>query len=345
MNIARPHLLSGLLATYLLGTASSAVAQNQGPIIDAIVADQTVASGGSLTFDLNNFFSDPDVESAIQFQTAYGTIQAALFDSAMPITVGNFKNYVQQSGASGGGFTGQGPSGTGETFFHRSPGTGFVVQAGSFYSEADGTLGTIPTDAPIPLETSLSSPQNLRGTLAMARTSSPNSATSGFYINTSDNGFLDYADTANPGYAVFGRILGNGMTAVDQVDSLPTQNLGGAYSTLPFDDQNNDSVVDAPDDLATITSMAIIEALGYGITSDNPTLVSSTMLDDRQVRFDFASGQTGTAEITITAQDLEGASIFQKFLFRVTPVPEPSSAFLVAISLTLGILRRRRTGI
>jgi len=298
--------------------------QNLAPIVSNPVSDMSVISGTSLSLDLNAIFSDPDVESAVVINTVFGRIYSALYATEMPVTVRNFLGYVEQTHPSGGGYTGQGASGTGETFFHRSPGTGFVIQAGSFYTDADGAVEDITTDAPIALETSATSPKNFRGTFAMARTTVPDSATSGFYINTSDNNNLDYVDAARPGYAVFGRVLGNGMAIVDQIDNLPTANLEGPFSALPVNDLNGNSTIDFPDDLATISEVSIINPLAYSIRVDDPTLVTPTLLEDGNVRFDFTAGRSGSTTVTLTATDLEGASTEHRFLFSVSDPTDPT---------------------
>jgi peptidyl-prolyl cis-trans isomerase A (cyclophilin A) len=82
-----------------------------------------------------------------------------------------------------------------------------------------------PTRAPIPLE-SRNGLQNLRGTVAMARTSDPNSATAQFFINTVDNAFLDQANSRDGnGYTVFGKVV-EGMDVVDKIKDVPTATRG-----------------------------------------------------------------------------------------------------------------------
>ena len=122
--------------------------------------------------------------------------------AAAPITVNNFLSYVNN------GFYQN-------TLFHRVI-SGFVIQGGGY------TTGLVKKDGqkdPIVLESN-NGLTNLRGTVAMARTNDPNSATSEFFINHADNGFLNYS-TTNPGYAVFGKVI-QGMDVVDLIASKPT---------------------------------------------------------------------------------------------------------------------------
>jgi cyclophilin family peptidyl-prolyl cis-trans isomerase len=94
--------------------------------------------------------------------------------------------------------------------------------------------------APIALE-SQNGLSNLRGTLAMARTDVPNSATSEFYVNLVDNLFLDYRDSANPGYAVFGTVV-QGLGVVDGIASQPTGTVSGTPN-VPLSDVTITSAV------------------------------------------------------------------------------------------------------
>jgi cyclophilin family peptidyl-prolyl cis-trans isomerase len=104
---------------------------------------------------------------------------------------------------------------------------GFVIQGGGF----DAKMTQKPTRAPIPNEAS-NGLKNERGTLAMARTMDPNSATSQFYINLSDNGpALNYAGPDRPGYAVFGKVV-QGMDVIDLIAKVQTGNVG-SYRDVP----------------------------------------------------------------------------------------------------------------
>jgi peptidyl-prolyl cis-trans isomerase A (cyclophilin A) len=98
---------------------------------------------------------------------------------------------------------------------------GFMIQGGGFKAD----MNERPTQAPIPLE-SRNGLSNVRGTLAMARTSVPDSATAQFFINLGDNVFLDQAKSRDgQGYAVFGRVV-QGMEVVDQIRKVATTSKG-----------------------------------------------------------------------------------------------------------------------
>jgi len=145
----------------------------------------------------------------VSLVTSAGNMLLELDPAKAPVSVNNFLGYVRQ-----GFYT--------NTLFHRVI-AGFVVQGGGYTT---GLVKKAGQAAPIALE-SQNGLSNLRGTLAMARTDVPNSATSEFYVNLVDNLFLDYRDSANPGYAVFGTVV-QGMGVVDAIASQPTGTVNGA---------------------------------------------------------------------------------------------------------------------
>lgn len=152
---------------------------------------------------------------SVQMTTTMGEVLLELDPEKAPGTVGNFLEYVDEGFYAG-------------TIFHRVM-TNFVIQGGGFTEEMTGRT---PTHPPIPLE-SANGLKNVRGTIAMARTSDPNSATTQFFINLKDNTALDYrADlpSAN-GYAVFGRVI-QGMDVVDSIADVETH-TDGAHQNVP----------------------------------------------------------------------------------------------------------------
>ncbi len=139
----------------------------------------------------------------VQITTNKGNIIVELNQEKAPITVTNFLSYVDE------GFYNN-------TIFHRVI-DGFMIQGGGFTE--NGTQKK--TKAPIKLESN-NGLHNKRGTIAMARTNIPDSATAQFFINTVDNDFLDY-QAGNPGYAVFGNVV-EGMNVVDAITKVQTGN-------------------------------------------------------------------------------------------------------------------------
>ena len=141
----------------------------------------------------------------VDMKTSMGTIEIELYDDQAPISAKNFENYVKSNFYSG-------------TIFHRVI-PGFMIQGGGM----DVNMIEKTTKAPIVNEAS-NGLKNNRGTLAMARTSDPNSATSQFFINVADNNFLNRS-AMDAGYAVFGKVT-KGMDIVDKIVKVPTGNYG-----------------------------------------------------------------------------------------------------------------------
>ena len=140
-----------------------------------------------------------------QGRTSFGTITVALDAEKAPVTVKNFLSYVRSGHYDG-------------TVFHRVMGN-FMIQGGGFTPE----LEEKPTQAPIRNE-ARNGLRNSRGTIAMARTSDPNSATSQFFINLKDNHMLDFG-IGGAGYAVFGEVV-EGMDVVERIAAVPTTSRG-----------------------------------------------------------------------------------------------------------------------
>jgi len=148
--------------------------------------------------------------------TSKGNIVMALNADQVPTTVDNFLSYV-----SSGFYQG--------TLFHRVI-AGFVVQGGGYTKSLVKKTGQL---APIVLETNKGL-LNTRSTVAMARTNVPDSATSEFFVNLVDNPALDYQSEANPGYAVFGKVV-QGMDVVDKIAAVPTATSNG-FADVPISD-------------------------------------------------------------------------------------------------------------
>ena len=154
------------------------------------------------------------VAQKVNLSTNLGDIVIELNAAKAPKSVDNFLQYVKAGQYDG-------------TVFHRVI-ENFMIQGGGFSPE----LKEKPTRAPIPLE-ARNGLSNSRGTLAMARTSDPNSATAQFFINVQDNAFLDAAKSPDGnGYAVFGKVV-SGMDVVDRIRVVQTGNRG-PYQNVPL---------------------------------------------------------------------------------------------------------------
>jgi cyclophilin family peptidyl-prolyl cis-trans isomerase len=143
----------------------------------------------------------------VEMKTSLGTIELALDSEKAPASVANFVQYARDGYYDG-------------TIFHRVI-KGFMIQGGGFTAD----MKKKDTRAPIKNEAK-NGLKNKRGTIAMARTSDPHSATAQFFINHKDNDFLDYPGQDGWGYAVFGEVTA-GMEVVDKIASQPTGIKGG----------------------------------------------------------------------------------------------------------------------
>ena len=160
----------------------------------------------------------------ISIKTNHGDISVELFDEKAPISCENFRQYVADGFYAG-------------TIFHRVI-PNFMIQCGGM----DAEMTSKPTRDPIKNEAD-NGEVNVRGTLAMARTSVVDSATAQFFINLRDNDFLNHGGR-DFGYAVFGRVT-DGMDVVDAIAAVPTGNKAGHQ--------------DVPVEAVTITEVAIDE--------------------------------------------------------------------------------------
>jgi len=150
----------------------------------------------------------PALAQKVRLATSLGDIVVELDAEKAPKTVDNFLQYVKAGHYDG-------------TIFHRVI-ENFMIQGGGMKPD----MSEKATRAPVPLE-SRSGLSNVRGTLAMARTMDPNSATAQFFINVKDNAFLDQPNARDGnGYAVFGKVVA-GMDVVDKIKVVPVADKGG----------------------------------------------------------------------------------------------------------------------
>ena len=183
-------MLRSLLAVFALATTGPVAAQ------DAKPAPKTESKPAA---------ESPAANPRVLLKTSMGDITIELFQKEAPVSTRNFLAYVDKKFYDG-------------TIFHRVI-NGFMIQGGGFDKDMrqKGTLDSIENEA-------TNGMKNKRGTLAMARTGDPHSATSQFFINVVDNPALDFtspADGRTWGYAVFGQVI-EGMDVVDAIKAVPT---------------------------------------------------------------------------------------------------------------------------
>jgi cyclophilin family peptidyl-prolyl cis-trans isomerase len=173
-----------------------------------------------------------DAHPRVLLRTSEGDIVIELDRDKAPLSVDNFLGYVERGFYNG-------------TIFHRSI-KGFMVQGGGFTADYERK----PTGAAIKNEAD-NGLHNTRGTVAMARTADPDSATAQFFINTVDNPHLDFHSRTETGwgYAVFGKVV-EGMDVVDRIQEIPTSN-GGPFPR------------DVPRKTVTIESATLLPKAGH----------------------------------------------------------------------------------
>ncbi|QSX38234.1 peptidylprolyl isomerase [Shewanella sedimentimangrovi] len=194
-------------------------------IIGLALSVNLVACGGGSDSPAPEVPETPAVfkaDACYLMSTNMGDIELAIDMTNTPLSGKNFKQYVDKGFYNG-------------TLFHRAV-NNFVIQGGGFTTG----LQAKATDSPIKNEARVGF-SNDRGTLAMARTSAPDSATSQFFINVLDNPQLDYS-ASNYGYAVFGKVI-SGMEVVDQISITPVHSVNG-FSNVPVDDVLIESVTE-----------------------------------------------------------------------------------------------------
>jgi cyclophilin family peptidyl-prolyl cis-trans isomerase len=156
----------------------------------------------------------------VVIDTSKGQVKVELYPDKAPLTVKNFLDYVDAKHYDG-------------TIFHRvigkeNSGKDFMIQGGGF----DADLKEKPTKGGVKNEAG-NGLSNARGTLAMARTPDPDSATAQFFVNVADNKFLDRGQADPSGYTVFGRVI-EGMDVVDQIKAVKTGRKG-RYDDVPLE--------------------------------------------------------------------------------------------------------------
>ena len=242
-----------------------------------------------------------------------------------PATAANFLSYVD-----GGHYQ--------NTFIHRSV-PGFVVQGGGFKVTAGSPIkiDNVTQFAAVvnePKPGGTTAPNNVRGTIAMAKLGSdPNSATNQFFFNLADNS--ENLDNQNGGFTTFGRVLGNGMAAVDAMaavprfgydspfDTVPLRNVPGANpSTVPaFTNPAVDTTKLTADQFVKFPQIVRVGELVYTATSSSPALVAPVIRPDGSLRLKYAPGAFGTAVVTVRATSVFDATKFVEDALSVTVAP------------------------
>lgn len=211
---------------------------------------------GQFSFLFVVMFSTFSQATTVQFQTVLGDFEVNLYDETTVKTVDNFLAYVEDGAYS-------------DNVIHRAV-DGFIVQGGGFTYDGDLPLEPVSTASAVENEPLYS---NVRGTIAMAKLgSSPNSATSQWFINLSDNSAN--LDVQNGGFTVFGQVTGNGMAIVDAMAALTDFNLGTAFTSMPLRDYSAEDFANEvdpdEDNLVLVYDIVVLDAAEDTAASLNP---------------------------------------------------------------------------
>lgn len=326
IRLSISRCVGALLLLCWLALTLPAAAQNVAPVVSTPLPVVAAVSGTTVgAINLNTYFTDPDVAgTAVRLSMVYSTgtnaavivtgthtIDIALYDTAAPITVANFLTYVTSKDYDG-------------SFLHRSV-PGFIIQGGGFnvvYTSTSASISTVTQRAAITNEYSPTR-SNIAGTVAMAKLGSdPNSATNQWFINLADNS--SNLDNQNGGFTVFGRVVGNGMTVAHQIEALPVFDLSaylgnGAFNNFPLGGRAATDVSSSVtlNQLVWVNTARVIPALTYSATSSNTSVVTPAVSGSGTLS--LLTNRVGSALVTVTATDLDGASVLGSFTVNVAP--------------------------
>lgn len=284
------------------------------PTVKSIIGNFSATSAdANATTLLSGIFDDNSIgSSSVTFKILKGAtaVDATLnlFDKDAPLTVANFLNYLDRYAAQGG------------TVFHRlhlENGLEIIQGGGYTFNASTVMLDQINSDAPIANEYS-DVHQNTNGTIAMARTSDPNSATSEFFFNFKDTNASTLNASNSGGYAVFGvAATPADLAVIESLASIPIKNFGGALAEFPLLDG---ATVDT-NNIIRVQQIVVNhrdDALTYSATSSNTSAATVALsgFQNNQLTLDYLAA--GTTTITITATDKAGNAASTSFVVTVT---------------------------
>jgi cyclophilin family peptidyl-prolyl cis-trans isomerase len=282
------------------------------PTVKLPLPDLVAWQGTSVpAIDLQGHFEITGIHGqVVQFRSVLGAFNLEMLPVAAPQTVTNFLRY-----ANAGRYV--------NNVVHRSDTSLGVIQGGEF-TVSSTNMAYIGTYPPIPLEYHL---PNVRGSIAMARGSAPNSASCQWFINTKDN-TITLGQANGGGYAVFGRVTGTGMTVVDAIAALPTY-VWGAYQTWPMVNYAGGTAAVYYTNLIAMNTAQVVPlfpaqanqlaVVTFSVTNSNPALANVT-LSGSLLNIAPVIGQNGQAIVTVTATDSNGHAAQDSFQLVVTNI-------------------------
>jgi len=268
------------------------------------VPTQNAGVAGFLYLDRSNenLFSDPGRPKGIWFDTSLGSFIVALYDKATPKTVNNILDYVTTNSYNG-------------SYLHRAV-SGFVIQGGGARPASANASPTqwvnIPKFRVVPNEPGVS---NRRGTMAMAKSGSADSATSEWFASVGLNNPA-ILDRQASGFTAFGEVVGDdGMAVVDALSQRPTGNYSSLITGTSGTSLSEVPVLDAaapatpgPNSLVGIFSVREVSPISITVAANsNPAVIQATVVG--QALFVESPGAIGTAQLTLRATNLDGNSV------------------------------------
>lgn len=304
-----------LAAILLFVAAAPLFAQSYLPVVENRVPEVVVPAGttrAKVKFK-DTFALSGQTGPIVRFTTSAGNIDVALLSDKAPNTVATFLKYALTSGDNTSGSYSYN-----NTLIQRAA-RNFVVQGGGFFVDAAGSINQILNRPTIAGEPGVS---NTRGTLAMALSTGPNSATGDYFFNVADNNIpppngvnLDDASNGGP-FTVFGKVV-QGLGTLDAIEALPIRNfgsqLGKSFETVPLINYDGVSEVELSNlvYLKSVTNLPLLPAHN-GLPASlklkfkgntNPDLVTSVSIDGKKMILNLKPGVTGSSTITVMAKD------------------------------------------
>lgn len=283
-------------------------------LTSSIATVTTTENADRTSIDLTQHFTDPTITgTTVVMHTTQGDIPLMLFDSQTPKTVANFLYYTNSGEYD-------------NTVIHRAI-PGFSLDGG-LYLPDQSSIPTGPQGA-VPSEGGIS---NTVGTIGASLFSGgPGTATSGWYINLGNNSTaLDGNQDGGP-FTVFGSVIYNGMTVVNQIANLPKGSVPPTFTpdpqlndpsggVLPLQNYSGGTI--APANYVTIPAVQVVQPLAFSATSDDTSLVVPS-ISNGVLSLNYQPGRTGIANITVQATDLGGKTISTTFKAAVGTVLGP----------------------
>ncbi|MGH7215299.1 MAG: peptidylprolyl isomerase, partial [Tepidisphaeraceae bacterium] len=291
------------------------------------IADFSVLNSSAPTqINLNSHFDNEDFDGTlVRMTSVLGNIDIELFDGLKPQSVSNFlNNYVDTDRYN-------------NSIIHRSDSLDSltvtpkeILQGGGFSfpgftSVATGADPTVPNEF-----TTNGVISNTRGTLAYAKGSDPDSATSQWFLNLADNSAgLDNPANAG-GFTVFGQLVNGTLSTADAIAALQTFAFADPFGALPLRDYTTFPSTPTADNVVLISDVSRLPETTYTAISDNAA-VTPTVDANGVLSLAYAPGITGTAEITVVATALDGDSEKQTFDVTVNAGSSVPSSFGIAL--------------